>query len=310
MNYMKDSFTGIVSMEFTADAMLKFLSVSLMAFIRMVTPVFCVICLTVIVVILMQTGFIFSLQPLMPNFNRLSPKMGFERFFSVRSLVQLVFSLAKLVIIGKIAYDMIMKVMPEIMTLQDAEVGQIAAFCGKFTVDVLVRLIMFLFVIALFDYAYQRWDFEKNLRMSKEDVKDEMKRHEGNPQVKSRIRTIQMQIGRQRMMKSVPTADVVITNPTHYAVAVKYDIENMPAPQVVAKGARLIAEQIKRIAYENNVPVVENKPLARGLFKSCEVGDSIPAQLYQAVAEILAYVYQLNRNKFTDISKRMGMAPG
>lgn len=310
MNFMKDSFIAIGSMEFTHDAMLRVLTGSFMAFIHMVAPVFCVICLTVIAVILMQTGFIFSLKPLMPNFNRLSPKMGFEKFFSVKALVRLVFSLAKLIIIVKIAFDMIIKAMPEIMTLQDAEVSQIVAFCGRFTVDILLRLILFLLVIALFDYVYQRWDFEKSLRMSKEEIKDELKRHEGNPQIRARIRTIQMQIGRQRMMKSVPTADVVITNPTHYAVAVKYDIDNMQAPQVVAKGARLIAEQIKRIAYENSVPVVENKPLARGLFKSCEVGDSIPANLYQAVAEILAYVYQLNKTKFRDISERIGMAHG
>ncbi|MDD3733258.1 MAG: EscU/YscU/HrcU family type III secretion system export apparatus switch protein, partial [candidate division Zixibacteria bacterium] len=146
------------------------------------------------------------------------------------------------------------------------------------------------------DYMYQRYDFEKSLKMSKQDIKDENKDTEGSPQIKARIRQMQREMARRRMMQEIPKADVVITNPTHLAVALKYDPAEMQAPMVVAKGERLIAEKIKEIAYEHDIPVIEDKPLARALFKMCDIGQLVPANLYRAVAEVLAYVYRL-KNK-------------
>jgi flagellar biosynthetic protein FlhB len=164
---------------------------------------------------------------------------------------------------------------------------------GKLALGVALKIGVVILFIAILDYAYQKYEFEKSIKMSKQEVKDEYKDTEGNPQLKARVRQIQREMSRRRMAEAVPTADVVITNPTHLAVALKYDPEEMAAPYVIAKGERLIAQRIKEIALQNNIPVIEDKPLARALFKLCDIGQAVPANMYRAVAEVLAYVYRL-----------------
>jgi len=177
--------------------------------------------------------------------------------------------------------------------LGDGTAGQFASTLGKLSLILAIKISAVLLIVALFDFAFQRFDYATNLKMTKQEVREEMKDTEGNPVLKSRIRQVQREMARRRMMSEIPTADVVVTNPTHIAVALKYDSDEMPAPMVVAKGQRLLAEKIKEIAREHNIPIIENKPLARSLFKLVDVGAYIPNDLYRAVAEILAYIYRL-----------------
>jgi len=191
-----------------------------------------------------------------------------------------------------VAYKVIEGEFQSFFLLPDMSVRQLASRMGKLALVLSLKIGAVILIIAVLDYLYQRYEFEKSIRMSKQEIKDEYKDTEGSPQIKSRVRQIQREMARSRMMKAVPLADVVVTNPTHLAVALKYDQAKMKAPYVVAKGERLIAERIKKIARENNIPVVEDKPLARALFKMCDIGQMIPANLYRAIAELLAYVYK------------------
>jgi len=179
------------------------------------------------------------------------------------------------------------------------EVGQIFALSADLILALIVRLVLLLLVMALLDYAFQRYDYEQNLRMTKQEVKEELKQQEGDPIVRSRIRSLQREMSQQRMMSDVGEADVVVTNPTHVAIALKYDTQNMHAPIVLAKGQRLIAQRIKELAREAGVPLVENKPLARALFKAVKIGEQIPEELFRATAEVLAFVFQLKRRQST-----------
>jgi flagellar biosynthetic protein FlhB len=209
-------------------------------------------------------------------------------------LFELCKNIVKISLIGIVGYYAVESEMQHVALLPDMSVGQIMGFIGAAAFRVALKCSLMLVALAILDYAYQRWEFEKSIRMTKQEIKEEMKNTEGNPQIKSRIRQVQRDVAFRRMMSDVPKADVVVTNPTQIAVALKYDMEEMEAPEVVAKGQRLIAERIKEIAKENDIPIVENKPLARALFKACDVGMQIPANLFRAVAEVLAYVYKLN----------------
>ncbi len=240
-----------------------------------------------------QFGFLFSSEALAPKWTKLNPLSGIKRMFSLRSLVELVKSILKILFVGTVAYLMLRKELELIPSLTHQSVGDILAFVGRVSFKICLNVCLALMILAILDFAYQRWEHEKSLKMTKQEVKDEFKQTEGDPKVKARIRSIQLETARQRMMEAVPTADVVITNPTHLAVAIRFDAATMTAPQVVAKGAGYVAERIKQIAAENGVPCVENKPLARTLFKIVDIGRTIPVDLYKAVAEVLAYVYRL-----------------
>ena len=185
----------------------------------------------------------------------------------------------------------------KVIPLADSNVIGILSFIGHAAFRVVIKICLVMIIIAALDYGYQKYDYAKSLRMSKQEIKEETKKFEGSPEIKGRIRRVQREMAQARMMQDVPQADVVVTNPTHIAVALKYDADNMSAPTVLAKGQRKIAERIKEIARENDVPLVENKPLARALFKAVEIGMTIPGNLYKAVAEVLAYVYQLKGKK-------------
>ena len=239
-----------------------------------------------------QFGFLITGEKMSPNLAKLNPISGLKKLVSLRSLVELAKSVIKLIIIGGVAYLVIHRYVDQIPGLMQLSVGSILSFVGNVSFQLGLYTCMVLFIMAVLDFAYTKWQHHHDLKMTKQEVKDEHKQREGDPSVKARIRSIQREMARQRMMEAVPDATVVITNPTHLAIALKYD-EGMPAPTVVAKGAGFIAQQIKAIAAEKGIPLVENKPLARTMFKTTDIGDCIPAALYRAVAEILAYVYRL-----------------
>lgn len=262
-------------------------------FFLILGPVFAVMAVIALGVNVAQVGFRITPKSLEPKLEKLDLVKGLKRMFSMKSLVTMIRDVLKLAVVGFVAYKVIASEFPGFFKLADMTVPQVAATMGKLALLLALKVGAVILVIAILDFIYQRYEFEKSIRMSKQDLKDEHKDTEGSPQLKSRIRQVQQQMARSRMMEAVPMADVVVTNPTHYAVALKYDGDQMQAPHVVAKGQRLLAQKIKEIAYKHDIPVVEDRPLARALFKMCEVGQMVPAQLYRAVAEVLAYVYKL-----------------
>jgi len=227
-----------------------------------------------------------------PKLSKLNPLQGIKKLFSLKSLNELVKSLVKVTIVGWVSVKTVMADLDSIPGLMQLGVYDILAFIGKVAFRIGLYTCLVLIVLAIFDYIFQRWQHEKGLKMSKQEVKDENKMTEGDPAVKARIRSIQREMAQRRMMEAVPEATVVITNPTHLAIALKFE-SDFHAPVLVAKGAGKLAERIREVARANDVPVVEQKPLARTLYKAVEIGDFIPAELYRAVAEILAYVYRI-----------------
>lgn len=246
---------------------------------------------------LLQFGFVFSPQKLEPKFERLNVVKGLKNMFSLKQLMEGAKTLVKLTLIGVIVYLSFRAQMGQIESMIDETPEAITEHIFWTVLRMVFQVSIFLVVLGVIDFAYQRWEHNRSLRMSRQEVKDEIKQREGDPLVKQRIRQIQNERARQRMMQEVPRADVVVTNPTRLAVALKYDRLRMGAPRVVAKGAGYIARTIRDIARENEVPVVENKVVARLMFKTLKVGQEIPASLYQAVAGILAYVYRTAKKK-------------
>jgi len=240
-----------------------------------------------------QVGILFTFETLKPKGNRINPLSGFKRMFSLRSVVELVKAILKIIIVTWVAYSYLKSKTNELLALMGADLLDIITFIGNSAFAVALRICIAMIILGFLDYLYQRYDYEKSLRMTKQEVKEEFKQLEGNPEIKSKIKQKQRQMSMKRMMQEIPKADVVITNPTHFAVALKYDPEKASAPVVVAKGQDYIALRIKQIATENKVQIVENKPLARTLYSTVDIGQPIPPELYQAVAEILAFVYNL-----------------
>jgi len=243
--------------------------------------------------VMQNGGFVLSLDPIKPKFSKLNPLKGFKRFFSRQSLMELVKSLFKVSVVGFICYRVISGEWETIPSLSDMSPEQIVWFIAWVGLKLMFYVLLLMLALSVVDFAFQKFLFEEGLRMTKQEVKDERKESDGDPLVKQRIRTVQIQMARTRMMAEVPKAEVVITNPTHLAIALAYDRAEMDAPTVVAKGAGHIAEKIKKIAAENDIPVMEDKPLARILFKSVGIGQMVPDELYRTIAEILAYVYRL-----------------
>lgn len=242
---------------------------------------------------LLQVKWKITTKPMKPKFSKLNPISGIKRLFSPNSLVQLVKSIAKIVIIVYAVYSYLIKNAPSIYLLYGIPLNQAIAMIGDLVVNLGLRICLFYTLIAVADFIYQKFKFKKDMKMTKQEVKDEYKNQEGDPAVKSKQRQRMMEASRRRMMQQLPEADVVITNPTHYAVAIKYDPELYDAPYVVAKGADYLAQKIKETAKEHHIEIVENKPLARMLYANVEVGGIVPPELYQAVAEVLAFVYHL-----------------
>jgi flagellar biosynthesis protein FlhB len=240
-------------------------------------------------------GLIFSLEPIQPELSKVSPLKGLKNMFSFRTVAELLKSLIKIALIGFIAYWTIRDEVMGVVPLMEQDAAQAMAYMGRVSFRILLATCWGLVVLALVDYLYQRWEHSRNLRMSRQDIKDEFRQSDGDPLIKARVRRLQREMAQRRMMAKVPTADVVITNPTHLAIALAYDQARMSAPVVVAKGADLVAERIKQVARKNGVVFVENRPLAQVLYKMVDIAEAIPENLYRAVAEILAYVYGLKR---------------
>ncbi len=259
----------------------------------LLTPIFFTLSAAAVLGSYAQVGKVFSTTPITPDFSRLQLFKGFKRLFSPNTFVELAKSLAKIALIGLVAYYSVKRELPTLLPLLDQEVGQVVLTLTGTSFRVSIRIILALLFLGALDYLYQRYQFEKNLRMTKQEVKDEMRQVDGDPKVKARIKSLMRQMATKRMIAEVPKADVVVTNPTHYAVALKYDSAMMVAPQVVAKGRGFIALKIIAVAEEAGVPRVENRSLARSLYRLVEVGKSIPTSLYRAVAEVLAYIYRL-----------------
>jgi flagellar biosynthetic protein FlhB len=256
-------------------------------------PLFGLIVLAALLAPLALGGWSFSSEALMPQFNRLNPLSGFKRMFSTQALMELGKALAKFGIVGTIAVMVLWSDASELLSLgrepTGAAIGHAIRLCGQ----ALIWMSAGLLFIAGIDVPYQLWSYAKQLKMTREEVRQEMKESEGSPEIKGRIRQVQQQLARQRMMQDVPKADVVVTNPTHFAVALRYDDKNMRAPIVVAKGADVIAARIREIAGEHQVPIFEAPPLARVLYRNVEIGEAIPSTVYVAVAQVLTYVFQL-----------------
>ena len=248
---------------------------------------------------IVQTGLLNNEEALEFKWEKLNPLDGFKRIFSLRNVIEGVKSIIKIIALGATMLMIVKDQIIKVPTLVQLSVDQTFLFMGDVTIRLLGSVGVFMAVIAAADYFMQRWELEKQMRMTKQEVKEEHKSREGDPLIKARIRRVQREMANKRMMSDVPKADVIITNPTHIAVALKYDPLTMAAPKILAKGAGVIAERIKALARENNIPVMENKPLARTIYKTLKIGQTIPRELFTAVAQVLSYVYKLKRRKLS-----------
>lgn len=293
---MKHAFTEAPHIAVTPTSLPSIFSNQMLTYAAIVGPLLIILAVFAFAINASQTRLLFSVKSLAPKFEKFNLAKGFKRLVSKRSLAEMIRDIIKVILISIVAYQTISGWMPTLMTLGDVTAGQYATTLGRLALILAIKISVVLLIVALFDFAFQRYDYAANLRMTRHEVREELKETEGHPVLKGRIRQVQREIARQRMMSEIPKADVVITNPAHLAVALKYDPKEMPAPMVLAKGQRLIAERIKEIAREHGVPIVENKPLARSLFQLVDIGAYIPSTLYRAVAEVLAYIYRLKES--------------
>lgn len=265
---------------------------------KVLLPFFFILCLVVLVVYLIQTGGgVWAHEVIRFDLNRINPVEGFKRLFSLTALFELIKVLFKLGIIVGVSYFIIAKYFPLILKLFGAGSKYVVFSLKVFLKDFLFKIIGLLMFLGILDWLYVRWDVERKLRLTRRELKEEIKHTEGDPLIRARIRQKQREMARRRMLAEVPRADVVITNPTHYAVALQYEIGKMPAPKVLAKGRDWLALKIKEIAEKNRVPIYEDPPLAKLLYERVEIGDFIPQDLYHAIAKVLAYVYKLKGKK-------------
>ncbi|WP_240703059.1 flagellar biosynthesis protein FlhB [Cohnella luojiensis] len=288
-----DVFINRLNMEVTQQNTLSLFGHYAIQMLLILAPIFFIVLIIAFAANYVQFGWLFTLEPLKPKLEKLNPLTGAKNIFGVRSVVEFLKSALKLILVGFIVFSILWSERKRLMDLAHLPVEDIFSFVAGITVRMGIFVAAIIFFIAIFDFMYQRYEFEKNLKMSKQDIKDEYKNSEGDPLIKAKIKERQRRMALMRMMQEVPNADVVITNPTHFAVALKYDATKMDAPTVIAKGADYLALRIREIAKQNEVITMENKPLARALFERTEVGQSVPGDLFQAVAEVLAYVYRL-----------------
>jgi flagellar biosynthetic protein FlhB len=293
VNLFRDIFLNQLNMNVNVENTQVLFSNLVIQGLLMLAPL---LALTLIIAVLgnyLQIGFMLTGEPLMMKFSKINPIEGFKRMFSMRVVIDFLKSLLKLSIIGYVVYSTLWGEKERLLALGHTPLEQTFTYISSITLTLGIKIGFILIILAIFDFMYQKYEFEKNIKMSKQDIKDEYKKSEGDPLIKGKIRARQRQMAMQRMMQEVPKADVIITNPTHFAVAIKYESGNMHAPVVLAKGTDYIALKIKEIAKEHDVMTMENKPLARAIYAQVEIGEAIPADLFQAVAEILAYVYKV-----------------
>ncbi|MFZ3132059.1 MAG: flagellar biosynthesis protein FlhB [Desulfosporosinus sp.] len=265
--------------------------------VQIIWPIFGIGLLIALAINYLQVGILFTGESMKPQLSRISLISGAKRMFGVKAWVELVKSLLKVILIGYFLYACIRDRLQIFPALQQLEVSQGAIFLGQALMELAWKISISFLGIAALDYIYQRWDYEKNLRMSHEELKQEYKQTEGNPELKSEIKKRQRAMARSRMMQDMKQADVVVTNPTHFAVALRYDLKEQKAPYVVAKGQDQVALRMRELAKEYDLVIMENKPLARALYAQVEIGQGIPEDLYKAVAEVLAFVYRLKKKR-------------
>lgn len=285
--------------DFTPSVAGYLLELTMKTFLTAMMPLFVTNIITVLLVELMQTQFLFSFGPLEPKLEKLNPIEGMKKFFTLKQYVELLKSVIKMTIVVLLVWNVLKDQVEMILLSQQMSLLQVMGFTGDIVMKVVIRVGIFYFIIALLDYLYQHYEHMKGLKMSQKEIKDEYKRLEGDPTIKRRQREAQRQMAQGRQMGAVPDADVVVTNPIHVAIAIKYQHNKMKAPKVVAKGKRLVAAEIRKIAESHFIPIVENPPLARSLYDVTEVGSYIPPNYYRAVAQILAFVYNLKKKKKT-----------
>ena len=291
----RQTFTEFINWDLTENSVHQIFTGASLEVAKMLAPIVLIVIVAGLASNFMQIGFMFTTEPLKFDLKKIDPIQGAKRIFSIRALVELLKSLLKITLIAVVTFAIIWIYKDQMMMMAFKDIEGSLSFFGKTTIIMGISATLVLLFLAIFDYAYQRYDFEKNMRMSKQDIKDEHKNIEGDPLIKSKIKEKQRQMAMRRMMSEVPSADVVITNPTHYAIAIKYDEDKAIAPYIVAKGTDQIAFKIKEIAKKHDVVTVENRPLARSLYSETEIGDLIPEEFFKAIAEILAYVYRLNK---------------
>lgn len=260
-------------------------------------PIIVGIAAVTLIATVLQVGFLVTVKPLQPDLSKLSPLKGFSNIFGARGGMRFVMSVLKVIIIGAVAVVVINGQMPQILRLAELDLRPMILLSWELVYELSLKLAAILMILAILDYAYQKWQHMKDLRMTKQEIKEDMKRMDGDPTTRQRRARVAKQLAMQRIASAVPNADVVVTNPTHFAIALKYDPEKMTAPVVVAKGADFMALRIRQLAIANDVPLVERKTLARAMYSSVEVNQEIPAEFFTAVAEILAYVYRLSGRK-------------
>lgn len=292
---IKLSFQEINQIEFTQKSIENYSIRYIVILFKTILPLMLAVIISGIFINLLQVGIISSTEIFNINLNRINPLKGILNIFSGRTVVELIKSIIKIITIGFIGYQTWSDEYKNMVNLIDKNIMDLLPEISKTALKMGLRICSVFFLIALFDYLYQRWEFEKSLKMTKFEVKEEYKQTEGDPLIKARVKILQRQYAQRRMMMELPKADFIVTNPVHYAVALLYKKEKMRAPEVIAKGARLIAERMVKIAGENGIPVVQNPALAQILYKTVDIGKEIPANLYKAVAEILAYVYFLKK---------------
>lgn len=282
-DYTNDEFTSQLAASIVGKVILKIFT--------LVGPIFILLVAIAIITMLLQVKWKVSFEPMKPDFKKFDPVSGMKRLFSKDKLVKLVLSIAKIIVMLVIIYNYLKDKWTYVFDMYHYNLPQAIALIGEIIIDIGIRISVAFFIISIADIIYQKWKFHEDMKMTKQEVKDEYKQSEGDPKVKGQQRQRMRQASQRRMMQELPKADVVITNPTHLAVAVQYDKDKYDAPIVLAKGADYLAQRIKEIARENDIEIVENKPLARMLYHNVELGQQIPPELYQMVAEVLAYVY-------------------
>lgn len=283
--YAAEDFSVSIAAGFLKDSLIDILLICL--------PVFAVAFAVAFIVNIVQVKWQVSSKPMQPKLSKFNPVKGFKRIFSKDKIFELIKSIAKIALIFYVAYSELKDEAGAVVALYDFSLNQAVVYVGEFILNLGIKLSAFYLVLGVADYIYQKLKFKKDLMMSKQEVKDEYKQQEGDPNVKGKIKSKMREVSQRRMMQKLPEADVVITNPTHFACAIKYDKEVSEAPVLIAKGADFLAQKIKETAREHGVPIVENKPLARMLYYNVDLESEIPRELYQMTAEVLAYVYKL-----------------
>lgn len=286
-----DEFVTSSAKGFSGYGAASFLQTGLLEMIKMVLPFFIFGFIVAFFIDLVQVRWKVTGKPLKPKFDKFNPINGFKRIFSKDSLFELLKSIVKLFVIVYVAYTSVSQNADDLFILYDIPLVQAIMLCGQIILDTGLKIAIVYLVIGVADWAYQKHKFHEDMKMTKQEVKDEYKNTEGNPEIKGKQRQRMQEASRRRMMQDVPKADVIITNPTHLAVALKYDADESKAPIVLAKGEDYLALKIREVAKENKIDIVENKPLARMLYANVDIGQEIPPELYQAVAEVLAMVY-------------------